>query len=56
MKWRATSGSLTVTGPPSAIWRWKSGTTEPEEPITLPKRTVTSRRPSAAGESASAWQ
>src|SRR3954468_5937790 len=32
--------SVTVTGPPSAIWRRKIGTTEPEEPRTLPKRTV----------------
>ncbi len=32
--------SVTVTGPPRAIWRRKIGTTEPEEPRTLPKRTV----------------
>ena len=29
-----------VTGPPCSIWRVKSGTTEPEEPSTLPKRTI----------------
>ena len=35
--------SVTVTGPPSAIWRRKIGTTEPDEPSTLPKRTVAKR-------------
>ena len=38
-------GSVTVTGPPAAIWRRKIGTTEPEEPSTLPKRTVAKRVP-----------
>ncbi len=32
--------SVTVTGPPRAIWRRKIGTTLPEEPSTLPKRTA----------------
>src|SRR5919199_5232169 len=32
--------SVTVTGPPLAIWRAKIGTTEPDEPSTLPKRTA----------------
>ena len=36
-------GSVTVTGPPAAIWRRKIGTTEPEEPSTLPNRTVAYR-------------
>ena len=36
--------SVTVTGPPAAIWRRKIGTTEPEEPSTLPKRTVANAR------------
>ena len=40
MKYRLIRGSVTVTGPPAAIWRRKIGTTEPEEPSTLPKRTV----------------
>ena len=40
MKKRVISGSVTVTGPPAAIWRWKIGTTEPEEPSTLPNRTA----------------
>ncbi len=40
MKYRVMRGSVTVTGPPAAIWRRKIGTTEPEEPRTLPKRTV----------------
>ena len=40
MKKRVISGSVTVTGPPAAIWRRKIGTTEPEEPSTLPKRTA----------------
>ena len=35
--------SVTVTGPPAAIWRLNSGTTLPLEPSTLPKRTVISR-------------
>ena len=33
------SGCVTVTGPPRAIWRRKSGMTLPDEPSTLPKRT-----------------
>ena len=37
------AGSVTVTGPPAAIWRRKIGTTEPDEPSTLPNRTVTKR-------------
>ena len=40
MKKRVMRSSVTVTGPPAAIWRRKIGTTEPEEPSTLPKRTV----------------
>ena len=40
MKKRVISGSVTVTGPPAAIWRRKIGTTEPEDPSTLPKRTA----------------
>ena len=41
MKKRVMRSSVTVTGPPRAIWRRKIGTTEPEEPRTLPKRTLT---------------
>src|SRR5579859_6343400 len=49
------SGSVTVKGPPAASWRWNSGTTEPVEPSTLPKRTVTKQvEPSDA--TSSAWQ
>ncbi len=40
MKKRVTSGWVTVTGPPSMICFWNSGTTEPLEPSTLPKRTA----------------
>ena len=40
MKNRVISGSVTVTGPPAAIWRRKIGTTEPDEPSTLPNRTA----------------
>ena len=40
MKYRVIRGSVTVTGPPAAIWRRKIGTTEPDEPSTLPNRTV----------------
>ena len=40
MKKRVISGSVTVTGPPAAIWRRKIGTTEPDEPSTLPNRTA----------------
>ncbi len=42
------SGWVTVTGPPAAIWRWNSGTTEPLEPSTLPKRTMLKRVPAWA--------
>ena len=52
MKKRVISGSVTVTGPPSAIWRRKIGTTEPEEPSTLPNRTERERR--VLGSAASA--
>src|SRR3954468_10559368 len=38
-------GSVTVTGPPAAIWRRKIGTTDPEEPSTLPNRTVANAVP-----------
>ena len=34
------SGWVIVTGPPGSICRLKSGTTEPDEPSTLPKRTI----------------
>ena len=47
------SGCVTVTGPPSAIWRSNSGETEPLEPSTLPKRTSEKRVPGAVG--AKAW-
>ena len=40
MKYRRTSGSVTVTGPPRAICSRKIGTTEPAEPSTLPNRTA----------------
>src|SRR3954468_14301890 len=40
MNYRVMRSSVTVTGPPSAIWRRKIGTTEPDEPSTLPNRTV----------------
>ena len=40
MKYRVIRGSVTVTGPPAAIWRRKIGTTEPDDPSTLPNRTV----------------
>ncbi len=43
MKNRSTSGCVTVTGPPRAIWAVKAGTTDPREPSTLPKRTLTKR-------------
>src|SRR5437764_10564079 len=36
-------GSVTVTGPPAATWRRKIGTTDPDEPNTLPNRTVAYR-------------
>src|SRR2546423_1383574 len=47
IKNRVTSGWVTVSGPPTASWRVKSGTTDPVEPSTLPKRTVTKRVPPA---------
>ncbi len=40
MKKRVIRGSVTVTGPPSAIWRMKVGMTDPRLPSTLPKRTA----------------
>ncbi len=43
MKYRVISGSVTVTGPPRSIWLRKIGTTLPDEPSTLPKRTETNR-------------
>ena len=48
MKKRVISGCVTVTGPPRAIWRRKIGTTDPDEPRTLPKRTATNRVPTSA--------
>src|SRR5437773_2556431 len=36
---------VTVSGPPAASCCWNSGTTEPVEPSTLPKRTATNRQP-----------
>ena len=39
MKYRVMRGSVTVTGPPSAICRVKVGITLPRLPRTLPKRT-----------------
>src|SRR5712691_2595375 len=50
MKNRLASGCVTVSGPPAASWRAKSGTTEPLDPSTLPNRTVTNRVPSPSGE------
>ena len=43
IKYRVASRLVTVTGPPSAICRWNSGTTLPFEPSTLPNRTITLR-------------
>jgi hypothetical protein len=43
MKKRSTSGCVTVIGPPRRSCSVKSGMTEPDEPRTLPKRTVRSR-------------
>ncbi len=37
------SGCVTVTGPPFSICERKIGTTEPDEPSTLPNRTETNR-------------
>ena len=39
MKKRVIRVSVTVTGPPASIWRWKVGITLPRLPSTLPKRT-----------------
>ena len=46
MKKRVTSGCVTVTGPPRSICSRNSGTTEPDDPSTLPKRTIEKRVPS----------
>ena len=43
MKKRRTSRCVTVTGPPRRICSSKSGTTDPEEPSTLPNRTMQKR-------------
>ena len=43
MKKRVMSGCVTVTGPPRSICCWKMGSTEPELPSTLPKRTAANR-------------
>ncbi len=40
MKKRVIRSSVTVTGPPLAIWRAKVGMTLPRLPSTFPKRTV----------------
>ncbi|KAF5048284.1 hypothetical protein DSECCO2_451650 [anaerobic digester metagenome] len=45
MKYRVTSGWVTVTGPPRSIWSRKRGMTEPDEPRTLPKRTAINKVP-----------
>jgi hypothetical protein len=42
-KYRVASRLVTVTGQPSAICRWNSGTTLPFDPSTFPKRTITLR-------------
>ena len=39
MKKRVTSGWVTVSGPPSAIWRANDASTDPRLPSTLPNRT-----------------
>ena len=54
MKKRVISGSVIVSGTPSRSWRWKSGTTLPEEPRTFPKRTATYRRPESRATAATA--
>ena len=41
MKYRVIWGSVIVMGPPRWIWSWKSGTTLPRLPRTLPNRTET---------------
>ena len=56
MKYRSIWGWVTVSGPPAASWRWNSGTTDPVEPSTLPKRTVTKRVAPGAAARSSAWQ
>ena len=43
MKKRFISGSVTVIGPPRAIWRSNSGISDPLEPSTFPNRTVMNR-------------
>ena len=43
------AGSVTVTGPPSRIWRRNVGTTLPRLPSTLPKRTADERAGRTAG-------
>ena len=43
MKYREASAWVTVTGPPLSICSRNSGTTEPEETSTLPKRTTAKR-------------
>ena len=40
MKYRVTSRSVTVTGPPRSIWEMKVWITEPRVARTLPKRTL----------------
>ena len=37
---RVMAGSVTVTGPPSAIWRANTSSAEPRDPSTFPKRTL----------------
>ena len=55
MKYRVTSGWVTVSGPPLAICERNSGTTLPLEPSTLPKRTIVNRvLPAPCWKSASA--
>ena len=41
MKYRVTSGSVTVIGPPSRTCRSNTPSTDPFEPSTLPNRTET---------------
>ena len=47
------SRCVTVSGPPAAIWRRKIGTTEPDEPSTLPKRTAQNAVPGKRWSAAS---
>ena len=49
------SGWVRVIGPPLAICSRNRGTTEPEEPSTLPKRTIARRGPAAGSSWARAW-